>query len=82
MGMTDRQKQTVQRALQGKIAGPCPMCRQANWQIAEDFVQTPTMAIGGGVALGGPVIPMVQVICTNCGFVAHYAAGVIGIKLE
>jgi hypothetical protein len=82
MGMTDRQKQTIQETLQRKGFGACPMCRQGNWQLGEDLVHAPATSLEGGMALGGPHIPMVQIICTNCGFVSHHAAGVLGIKLE
>lgn len=82
MGMTDRQKQTIQESLQKKGFGACPMCRQSNWQLGEDLVHAPVTSLGGGMALGGPHIPMAQVICTNCGFVSHHAAGVLGIRLE
>lgn len=82
MGMTDRQKQTIQQALQSKGFGACPLCRQNNWQLWDGFVQAPAVSLSGDIAFGGSHVPMVQIICTNCGFVSHHAAGVLGIRLE
>lgn len=82
MGMTDRQKQTIQQSLQGKGFGACPMCRQGGWQVGDELVHAPTTSLGGGMSLGGPHIPMAQIICTNCGFVSHHAVGALGIKLQ
>ena len=82
MSMTDRQKQTIKDALQKKGFGACPMCKQSNWQVGDDLVHSPVTTLGGPMSLGGPHIPMVQIVCTNCGFVAHHAAGVLGIRLE
>lgn len=80
--MTDRQKQTIQAGLQQRGFGACPTCRQTNWQLGDDLVHAPTTSLGGGMSLGGPHIPMAQIICTNCGFVSHHAVGVLGIRLD
>ena len=82
MSLTDRQKQTIQQALQSKGFGACPGCRQASWQLADDLVGIPTTSMGGGMAIGGGHIPMAQIVCTRCGFVSHHAVGVLGFKLE
>ncbi len=82
MGLTDRQKNTIKSALQQKGFGACPMCHKSNWQFGDDLVHAPVTALGGSMAIGGPHIPMVQIVCTNCGFVSHHAAGALGIPLE
>ena len=82
MALTDRQKQTIQKNLQQKIRGNCPMCGQSAWSLQEEVVTTTTASLGGGMAMGGGFVPMIQVICTNCGFVAHHAVGSLGIDLK
>lgn len=83
MALTDRQKDTIQQALKGKIQGGCPMCGDRSWQLQDSLVHTPAVSIGGSVSLGGGnLIPLAQVICTNCGFVAFHAAGGLGIDLS
>lgn len=82
MALTDRQKNTIQTNLQSKIRGTCPMCGQSNWTLGEEVVASNTTSLQGGMAIGGQFVPMVQLICNNCGFVAHHAVGVLGINLR
>lgn len=82
MALTDRQKATVTQNLQSRIKGPCPMCGQQQWTIGDEIVAATTTSLGGGMAIGGPMVPMIQVICNTCGFVAHHAVGALGIQLN
>ena len=83
MSLTERQRQTVLSGLQKKQVRPqCPMCGQNKWTLAEDLVIATAFTLGGGMALGGPHVPMCQLICNNCGFVSHHAVGALGIDLD
>lgn len=83
MSLTDRQKQTIQTTLNSKgVRALCPMCGKNQWEIGGDLVTATPVQVGGGVVIGGPVVPMVQLICTNCGFVSHHAAAVVGIQIN
>ncbi len=44
----------------------CPMCLVGNWNVQDSTYQLMEFN-QGGLVLGGPVIPLVAVICTNCG---------------
>ena len=58
--------------------GRCPMCRSANFNVEEDTYQL--MRYGGGsVVIGGPVVPVVPVICTNCGNTVLVNAIIAGV---
>lgn len=81
MALTDLQKETVKEALGNKMKGSCSTCLQNNWTIGDELVASVVASLQGGLGLGGPYIPMVQVICNNCGFVAHYAVAKLGISL-
>jgi len=48
---------------QGKT---CPMCQIGNWNVQESTFQL-TEFNEGGMVIGGPVIPVIPVICNNCG---------------
>ena len=61
-----------------KVTPICPSCGHNNWQTGDIVTGMPTMK-GGGIVVGGPSIPMVQVICTNCGYVRLYAAVPLGL---
>ncbi len=82
MALTERQKQTVLGALKERIRGGCPMCLQANWTIHNEVVSTMTASLGGDTTIGGGFVPMIQIICNNCGFVSHHAVGLLGISLN
>lgn len=60
------------------VRGQCPACgASGNWTIGE-LVASPSY-VEGGMAIGGPVVPMVQVICSRCGYVMHFAAKLMGL---
>lgn len=50
----------------------CAACSNMNWQ-AGDVIASPIMN-PGGMQIGGPTVPMVQLICNYCGYVALFAA--------
>ena len=84
MPLTDeQQKQQIQSWMQDKnVSETCSACRiqQTNWIIGEIIV-APTYSDGpvGNIRIGGPSVPMIQVVCGNCGFVMLFAASAIGI---
>lgn len=82
MTLTESQKGTILASLQAKIKGACPLCSHSNWTLGDNVVAATTTSLGGGMVIGGPFVPMVQLICTNCGFVAHHAIGALGIPLK
>ena len=59
------------------IKNTCESCGSNKWELG-DIVAAPTFA-GGGFNIGGPTVPMVPMICTNCGYIRHYAAVLIGL---
>ena len=59
------------------ISSDCPACGKNNWA-AGQIISAPTMA-GGGMQIGGPTVPMVQLICGACAYVMLYAAVPIGL---
>ncbi len=53
--------------LQQKWAGrTCPMCLVGNWSVQDSTYQL-TEFNEGSLVIGGPVIPVIPVICNNCG---------------
>ncbi len=56
----------------------CPSCGVNKWSVGE-LVGTPRFTPGGGTLMGGSTVPMVQVICTRCGYIMHYSAKIIGL---
>jgi hypothetical protein len=53
--------------LRTKWAGrPCPMCGVNNWSVQDSTYQLLEFN-QGTLVVGGPVIPIVPVVCNNCG---------------
>lgn len=55
----------------------CPYCIRKNWTafaIVTTLEYTP-----GGMAVGGQVVPLVQLVCDGCGHVTHFAAIPMGV---
>jgi predicted nucleic-acid-binding Zn-ribbon protein len=50
----------------------CPVCGSTQWETGE-------IVSGANVSGQGNVLPMVQVICSNCGYVMVFAAMPIGL---
>jgi predicted nucleic-acid-binding Zn-ribbon protein len=50
----------------------CPMCGSTQWETGE-------IVSGANVSGQGNVLPIVQVICSNCGYVMFFAAMPIGL---
>jgi predicted nucleic-acid-binding Zn-ribbon protein len=55
----------------------CPACGRNNFSSGE-IVAVPTFA-QGGMQIGGPTVPMVQIFCNNCAHALHFAVGPIGL---
>jgi ribosomal protein L37E len=82
MAFTDKQKNAILGNLRSKIRGSCPMCGQGNWNMQDELVACVTTSLQGGMAMGGPMVPTIQVICTHCGFVSFHAVGALGVNLN
>jgi hypothetical protein len=52
--------------LREKWKHPCSMCGQTNWSVQDTAFELREFH-GGGMVVGGPVIPVVPVVCGNCG---------------
>jgi len=53
--------------LRAKWSGrPCLMCGDGNWNVQDSIYQLLEFN-HGGLVIGGPVIPIIPVVCSNCG---------------
>jgi len=81
MALTTKQKETIIEKLRN-IDGACPICKNKNWTIGDEIVSANSVSLGGSTVMGGPFIPMAQVVCNKCGFVSHHAVALLGISLN
>lgn len=79
MPLSAAQQQKMTAWVQTKGANAvCGACGQNNWS-AGDVVAAPVMEASGNINIGGPSVPMAQLICNNCAYVMLFAAVPIGL---
>jgi hypothetical protein len=79
MPISDSQKEQLFEWLKAKgVRQDCPACGSASRRVG-DIIATPSAPAGGGTVVGGPNFRVVQVICTQCAFVMHFATTPIGL---
>ncbi|MCK5642662.1 MAG: hypothetical protein KAJ19_17775 [Gammaproteobacteria bacterium] len=81
MALTTSQKEAISDKLRA-FNGACPICQQKNWTIGDEIVSATSVSLAGSTVMGGPFIPMAQIVCNNCGFVAHHAVALLGIEVN
>jgi predicted nucleic-acid-binding Zn-ribbon protein len=78
MPLTPAQIQKVENWLTSKKLNPtCPSCGGRKWTPL-DIISANTVT-AKGTTIGGNSIPMVQIVCSNCGFVKLFAAVPMGL---
>ena len=64
--LTESDTQGIIKYLNDKWHGrPCPLCQSAKWIVQDGFFQL-TAYHPGKMVLGGAVIPLIPVTCSNC----------------
>lgn len=77
--LTDEQKRQVIIALEQRGAIlPCSRCGKKDFGLSSGFI-TNLLGDGQNMVIGGPAIPSIAVICSNCGAMYHHAIGVLGL---
>lgn len=65
--------------LRVKWAGrSCNMCGQGNWNVSGKLFELREFQ-SGSLSVGGPVVPVVPIVCTNCGNTVLVNAIVSGV---
>ena len=82
-GLSDDEKKRIIAALNAKGAvSPCPRCGKQNFVMADGYFNRAMQDNFSSITLGGPSIPTLAVVCSNCGWVAEHALGVLGLLPE
>lgn len=73
MPLSQEQAHKLQQWLDSRgVSRNCPMCSSNQWETGE-------IVSGTSVGDTGSAVPMVQVVCGNCGYVMLFAAMPIGL---
>jgi hypothetical protein len=76
--LTPEQGNKLQAWLNTKgVVASCPACGK-NQLNAGDIIAGSSYS-AGGMSMGGPTIPMVQLVCGHCAYVRLFAAVPIGL---
>ena len=78
------QKQIIQKKLQERIPRfECPMCHKQNFMILDGYLTDTPQDDYRSITIGrGEVFPTVAIVCVNCGYVARFALGALGLLPE
>lgn len=61
----------------------CPVCNHNTWHVPQDYTYLPLRKdFAGGIRLGGPILPLVPLVCTNCGNTHLLNLKVLGLDLD
>ena len=62
------------------IRSICPFCGTNDWNVSEHLCAAVRIDEKGNTLLGtGPLIPMIQLVCKHCGYVAHFNPILLGL---
>ena len=57
----------------------CPRCGNDSFSVIEGYFNNSLQQETGVIQMGGPTVPTVGVACTNCGFIAEHALGILDL---
>jgi hypothetical protein len=78
----EQKQKIVQKLVEKGATLPCPRCGRNHFTLIDGYLAHPLQDELGGLVLGGPTLPSIVVICTNCGFMSQHALGVLGLLPE
>ena len=82
MSLTQEQVNIVTNTLLAKGVASCPAChRSRTWSVVNDLVMLhvqPPQTFGS-IIVGGPVLPCVAIVCSNCGNTQFHNVFALGL---
>ena len=73
-------KKIVDKLKEKGVTSTCPMCSHNNFILVDGFFNNVIQNnYQTGLILGGPTLPTIAIICTNCGFTSHHALGALDL---
>lgn len=76
----EEKTEIIRRLEESGLRGGCPMCEESNWVLADGYLNQSLQGnLSSGLSVGGPSIPSVAIICSNCGFMSQHALGALGL---
>lgn len=84
MGLSEETKTKIKESLNQKISETnhgwnCPICKCKDFILADGYVRDNLQENINGIEIGGTGIPQIVIICSHCGFIMKFSAGVLGL---
>lgn len=80
--LTEEQKKKIIDTLSSRnVTGNCPRCANVNFILADGYFNHSMQVDFKDFRIGGPSIPTIATVCSNCGFISEHALGVLGLLI-
>ncbi|MBI2579150.1 MAG: hypothetical protein HYW26_05540 [Candidatus Aenigmarchaeota archaeon] len=78
--MEQKEKDNIIKEIKKRAPHPsCPICGNKQFSLADGYHNKNLQdKLSGGIIFGGKAIPTVCAICSNCGYIAELAVGILG----
>ncbi len=75
----ENKESIIQKVKKKAINLQCPVCSNQNMMIADGYFAHDIQNSLKSRTLGGQNVPVIPIICSNCGLIREFAAGVYGL---
>lgn len=76
----EQNKQKIVMEITKKVQDlKCPMCFSKNFTLTEGYFAHVLQNDLKNINIGGKNVPVVPIVCKNCGYILEFAAGVLGL---
>lgn len=78
--LTNEQKEKIVKVLNERIETlQCPMCNKGPFTFIDGLFNFSLQGSLSSYTLGGTSVPMITIVCNNCGYVSFHALGALGL---
>lgn len=75
----EQKRKIIRRLFEVGARAPCPRCGKQSFTVPDGYFNQAIQMQMGGIVLGGPTMPSIVVVCTQCGFMSQHALGALGM---
>lgn len=78
--MNIKKEEVIKALTEKKAVLPCSRCGCNSFTVLDGYSKIMLdKEVDASIRLGGPVVPVVAVVCTNCGAITLHALGALGL---
>jgi DNA-directed RNA polymerase subunit RPC12/RpoP len=87
MFFSDETRKKIQDSLNSKLQEKdrkiaCPVCGNLKFILADGFTRDSLQDDVNAYLVGGPEIPEIVLVCSHCGHILKFSAGILGISFN